>query len=131
LLRCRCFSFTSLMICRPTRSTLFPYTTLFRSDVIAPSLVPKKSGQRIKTDRRDALKLAQNHRAGELVAVFIPDEPTEAIRDLERARDDAKKTERVARHQLSQFLLRNGRRYSGKPTWNDAHRAWIGKEVFA
>jgi len=100
-------------------------------DVIAPSLVPKKSGQRIKTDRRDAMKLAQNHRAGELVAVFIPDEQTEAIRDLERAREDAKKTERVARHQLSKFLLRNGRRYSGKTTWNDAHRAWIAKEVFA
>src|SRR5208282_2831182 len=64
-------------------------------DVIAPSLVPKKSGQRIKTDRRDAMKLAQNHRAGELVAVFIPDEPTEAIRDLERARAGAKKAERV------------------------------------
>ena len=55
-------------------------------DVIAPSLIPKKSGERIKTDRRDAVKLAQNHRAGELVAVFIPDEQTEAIRDLERAR---------------------------------------------
>jgi transposase len=100
-------------------------------DVIAPSLIPKKSGQRIKTDRRDAVKLAQNLRAGELVAVFIPDEKTEAIRDLERAREDAKKTERVARHQLSKFLLRNGRRYPGKTTWNDAHRAWIANEVFA
>jgi transposase len=100
-------------------------------EVIAPSLVPKKSGQRIKTDRRDAMKLAQNHRAGELVAVFIPDEQTEAIRDLERARDDAKKAERVARHQLSKFLLRHGRRYPGKTTWNDAHRAWIAKGAFA
>ena len=100
-------------------------------DVIAPSLVPKKSGQRIKTDCRDALKLAQNLRAGELTAVFIPDEPTEAIRDLERAREDAKKAERVARHQLSKFLLRNGRRYPGKTTWNEAHRAWIAQEAFA
>ena len=100
-------------------------------DVIAPSLVPKKSGERIKTDRRDAVKLAQNHRAGELVAVFIPDEQTEAIRDLERAREDAKKAERVARHQLSKFLLRNGRRYPGKTTWNDAHLAWIAKQEFA
>jgi transposase len=100
-------------------------------DVIAPSLIPNKSGQRIKTDRRDAIKLAQNLRGGELVAVFIPDQKTEAIRDLERAREDAKKTERVARHQLSKFLLRNGRRYLGKTTWNDAHRAWIAKEVFA
>jgi transposase len=100
-------------------------------DVIAPSLVPKKSGQRIKTDRRDAMKLAQNHRSGDLVAVFIPDEQTEAIRDLERAREDAKKAERVARHQLSKFLLRHGRRYPGKTTWNDAHRGWIAGQAFA
>jgi transposase len=99
--------------------------------VIAPSLIPKKSGQRIKTDRRDAIKLAQNFRAGELVAVFIPDEKTEAIRDLERAREDAKKAERVVRHQLSKFLLRNGRRYPLKTNWNDAHRAWIAKQLFA
>ena len=59
-------------------------------------MIPKKSGERIKTDRRDAVKLAQNHRSGELVAVVIPDEASEAIRDLERARDDAKKAERVA-----------------------------------
>jgi transposase len=98
--------------------------------VIAPSLVPKKSGQRIKTDRRDAMKLAQNYRSGELVPVSIPDEATEAIRDLERARDDAKKAERVARHQLSKFLLRQGRRYPGKTTWNDAHRAWIAGLLF-
>lgn len=99
-------------------------------DVIAPSLVPKKSGERIKTDRRDALKLAQNHRAGELVPVFIPDEPTEAIRDLERARAGAKKAERVVRHQLSKFLLRHGRRYPGRTTWNSTHQAWIAKQTF-
>jgi transposase len=100
-------------------------------DVIAPSLVPTKSGQRIKTDRRDALKLAHNHRAGELVAVFVPDEQTEAIRDLERAREDAKNAERVVRHQLSKFLLRHGRLYTGKTNWNAAHRAWIAQQVFA
>jgi transposase len=99
--------------------------------VVAPSLIPKKSGLRIKTDRRDAIKLAQNLRAGELVPVFIPDEKTEAIRDLERAREDAKKTERVARHQLSKFLLRQGRRYPGKTNWNDTHRAWIAQQGFA
>src|SRR4029079_3737006 len=99
-------------------------------DVIAPSLIPKKSGQRIKTDRRDAMKLAQNYRSGELVAVFIPDERTEAIRDLERAREDAKKAEGVARNKLTKFLLRHGRRYPGKTTWNDAHRAWIAKQTF-
>jgi transposase len=100
-------------------------------EVIAPSLVPKKSGERIKTDRRDAVKLAQNHRSGELVPVFIPDPQCEAIRDLERARDDAKKAERVARHQLSKFLLRNERHYPQRTSWTDAHRAWIGKEKFA
>jgi transposase len=100
-------------------------------DVIAPSLVPKRPGERIKTDRRDAAKLAINHRNGELVAVAIPDETCEAIRDLERARDDAKKAERVARHQLGKFLLRHGRRYPGKTTWNDAHRAWIAGQGFA
>ena len=99
-------------------------------DVIAPSLVPKKSGERIKTDRRDAVKLAQNHRAGELVPVFIPDEPTEAIRDLERARAGAKKAERVVRHQLSKFLLRHGKRYPGRTTWNSVHQAWISQQTF-
>ena len=100
-------------------------------DVIAPSLVPKKPGERIKTDRRDAAKLAVNHRNGDLVAVVIPDETCEAMRDLERARGAAKKAERVVRHQLSKFLLRQGRRYPGKTTWNDAHRAWIAAQKFA
>lgn len=100
-------------------------------EVIAPSLIPKKPGERIKTDRRDAAKLAENYRSGSLVAVAIPDPTCEAIRDLERARDDAKKAERVARHQLSKFLLRQGRRYLGKTTWNDAHRAWIVGQQFA
>jgi transposase len=100
-------------------------------DGIAPSLVPKRSGRRIKADRRDAMKLAQSHRSGDLVAVLLPDEPTEAIRDLERAREGAKKAERVARHQRSKSLLRHGRRYPGRTTWNDAHRAWIAKGAFA
>jgi transposase len=100
-------------------------------DVIAPSPVPKKPGERIKTDRRDAAKLAQNHRSGDLVAVAIPDEAAEAIRDLERARSAAKKAERVVRHQLSKFLLRHGRCYTGKTTWNDAHRTWIAGQKFA
>ncbi len=98
--------------------------------VIAPSLVPRASGQRIKTDRRDAAKLARSYRAGDLVPVTIPDEATEAIRDLERAREDARKAERVARHQLSKFLLRQGRVYPGKTTWNDMHRAWIAGQQF-
>jgi transposase len=100
-------------------------------DVIAPSLVPKKSGERIKTDRRDAVKLAQSYRSGDLVPVFIPDPECEAIRDLVRARDDAKKAERVARHQLSKFLLRNDRRFPGKTKWTPAHLAWIAKQTFS
>jgi transposase len=62
--------------------------------------------------------------------VFIPDQRTEAIRDLERARDDSKKSERVVRHQLSKFLLRHGKRYPGKTTWNSTHQAWIAKQTF-
>ena len=100
-------------------------------EVIAPSLVPKKSGERIKTDRRDAAKLAHNYRSGDLVPVFIPDPECEAIRDLVRARDDAKKAERVARHQLSKFLLRNDRRFPGKTNWTPAHLAWIAKQTFS
>jgi transposase len=100
-------------------------------EVIAPSLIPRRPGERIKADRRDAAKLARNHRGGELVAVTIPGQASEAIRDLERARDDAKKVERVARHQLSEFLPRHGRRYPGETAWTDAHRARVAGQKFA
>jgi transposase len=99
--------------------------------VIAPSLVPVQAGCRIKTDRRDAAKLAHFLRSGDLTVIHVPDEATEAIRDLERARDDAKCAERVVRHQLGKFLLRNGRIYQGKTSWNEAHRAWIAQQAFA
>ena len=99
-------------------------------DVIAPSLMPQKSGDRIKTDRRDGLKLAVGYRNGELTPVFIPDERTEAIRDLSRAREDAKKAEITARHQLGKFLLRQGCRYPGKSAWTDAHRKWVTAQEF-
>ena len=72
--------------------------------VVAPSLVPGKPGDRVKTDRRDARKLAHFLRSGDLTQVYVPEESVEAIRDLERARDDAKCAERVARHQLSKFV---------------------------
>lgn len=98
--------------------------------VIAPSLVPVQAGCRIKTDRRDAVKLAHYLRSGDLTKIHVPDETTEAMRDLERARDDAKQAERVARHQLSKFLLRHGRIYSGKTSWNATHHAWIAQQVF-
>jgi transposase len=100
-------------------------------DVIAPSLVPKRPGERIKTDRRDAAKLAASHRSGDLVTVTIPDETSEAMRDLERARAAAKRAERVARQQLGKFLLRHGRRYPGKTAWTDAHRRWVVSQEFA
>ena len=98
--------------------------------VVAPSLVPK-DGRRIKTDRRDAVKLAHFLRSGDLVAVAVPEAQTEAMRDLERVRDDAKNAERVARHQLDKFLLRHGRIWGGKSKWTDAHRAWIQAQEFA
>ena len=94
-------------------------------DVVAPSLVPVKTGRRIKTDRRDAAKLARYLRSGDLTPIYVPDEATEAIRDLERARDDAKSAERVTRHQLSKFLLRHGRIYTSKTNWRPTHMAWI------
>lgn len=99
--------------------------------IVAPSLVPTRSGDRVKTDRRDAVRLARFLRSGDLTEVHVPDEATEAMRDLERARDDAKKAERVARHQLGKFLLRHERRYSGKTSWTVKHLEWIRAQHFA
>jgi len=93
--------------------------------VVAPSLIPKKSGNRVKTDRRDAEMLARLHRAGELTAIYVPRLEDEAMRDLCRAREDAKSAERKARQHLSSFLLRSGYRYSGKTSWSLAHWRWI------
>jgi transposase len=97
--------------------------------VVAPSLVPGKPGDRVKTDHRDARKLAHFLRSGDLTEVYVPDEAVEAIRDLERARDDAKRAERVARHQLSKFLLRNDRHWH-ETTWTRKHRDWIRSQRF-
>jgi transposase len=99
--------------------------------VVAPSLVPVQKGRRVKTDRRDARKLAHFLRSGDLVEVAIPDRQTEAMRDLERARDDAKRAERTSRHQLDKFLLRHNRIWSGKSKWTRAHWNWIGEQSFA
>lgn len=99
-------------------------------EIIAPSLVPVQPGARVKTDRRDAQKLAQYLRSGDLTAIYVLDPATEAIRDLERARDDAKRAERAARHQLSKFLLRHGRWFEGRSTWGPAHLAWLAKQRF-
>jgi transposase len=97
--------------------------------VVAPSLVPGKPGDRVKTDRRDARRLTHFLRSGDLTEVYVPEEAVEAIRDLERARDDAKCAERVARHQLSKFLLRHDRHWEGT-TWTLKHRDWIRVQNF-
>ena len=98
--------------------------------VVAPSLVPGKPGDRVKTDRRDARKLAHFLRSGDLTAVHVPEEAVEAIRDLERARDDAKRAETAARHRLSKFLLRNERRWEGKG-WSQKRLDWSRAQKFA
>ena len=99
--------------------------------VIAPSLIPVQQGCRVKTDRRDAVKLARFLRSGDLVEVAIPDRETEALRDLERSRDDAKRAEKVARQQLDKFLLRHGRIWSGKSKWTQKHERWIRQQSFS
>jgi transposase len=97
--------------------------------VVAPSLIPVRCGERIKTDRRDARKLARLHRAGELSAVHVPDASDEAMRDLCRARTDAVQDLRRGRAQLKAFLLRNGYRYTGKSAWTEAHRRYLRELV--
>jgi transposase len=92
--------------------------------VVAPSLIPRKPGDRIKTDRRDAINLARLHRAGELTSVWVPDPSHEAIRDLVRARLAAVRVLRQARQQLSGFLLRHGHHYN-RPAWTLMHRRWL------
>ena len=92
--------------------------------VVAPSLIPRRAGDRVKTDRRDAASLARLHRAGELTAVWVPDAGHEAVRDLVRARLDAVHALRRARQQLSGFLLRQGCHY-GRPAWTKLHRRWL------
>jgi transposase len=93
--------------------------------VVAPSLVPVKAGDRVKTDRRDAVMLAKLHRAGELTAVWVPDAAHEAMRDLVRARATAMRVLGKARQHLQGFLLRHGRVYSGKNGWTMAYRRWL------
>src|SRR3954447_9993127 len=98
-------------------------------EVIAPSLIPTKPGDRVKTDRRDGDKLARCYRAGELTAVWVPDAAHEALRDLVRAREAAKKDQLKARHRLGKFLLRHGRRPEGMKGWTKQHLEWIKTHV--
>jgi transposase len=103
----------------------------YRCEVVAPSRIPRRPGERVKTDRRDALNLAGLARAAELVSVTIPDERDEAIRDLSRARVDAVRARHKARQQLKALMLRHGRRYSGKTSWSAAHERYLSEVSFA
>jgi transposase len=94
-------------------------------EVVAPSSIPKRSGDRIKTDRRDAMMLARLSRSGDLIAVRVPDVVDESIRDLVRAREDAVRECRNGRHRLKALLLRNGIGYAGKTAWTAAHLRWL------
>jgi transposase len=123
-----------LRVCYEAGPTGFGLCRLLREAginciVVAPSLVPSKAGDRVKTDRRDARKLAHFLRSGDLTEVHVPDAAVEAIRDLERARDDAKCAERVTRHQLGKFLLRQDRHWE-YTTWTQKHLAWIRSQKF-
>lgn len=98
-------------------------------DVAAPALIPRKPGDRVKTDRKDAEKLARLHRLGELSTVFVPTPAQEALRDLLRIREDAREDLLRRRHRLSKFLLRQGRRYEGE-RWTMKHWDWIRAQTF-
>lgn len=97
----------------------------FHCEVVAPSMIPKRSGDRIKNDRRDAQMLARLYRAGELIPVYVPHIEDEAMRDLTRAREDARDCQRKAKQRLNAFLLRHGFSYSGQSKWSQAHFRWI------
>jgi transposase len=97
--------------------------------VVAPSLIPKKAGDRVKTDRRDAVQLARLMRSGDLTRVYVPSVEDEAIRDLSRAREDALSDLKTAKFRLKAFLLRHDIRYTGRATWGPAHLRWLSEVV--
>jgi transposase len=97
--------------------------------VAAPALIPRRPGDRLKNDRRDALALARLLRAGELTAVKVPEADDEAMRDLTRSREDAICVERRAKQRTAAFLLRHGRVYPGKTTWGRGHWRWLLQQV--
>tara|TARA_R110002020_G_scaffold394281_4_gene604353 strand:+ start:736 stop:1548 length:813 start_codon:yes stop_codon:yes gene_type:complete len=100
-------------------------------EVVAPSLIPRRPGDRVKTNRRDAVSLARLHRAGELTAVWVPDEVHEAVRDLVRAREGAHDALKKARQQLQAFLLRHGRIYKDRTPWTQVHSRWLARLAFS
>ncbi len=127
---------TELRVCYesgPCGFVIYRYLTKIGIDcmVISPSSMPRRPGDRVKTDRRDAQTLARLLRAGELVAVWVPDEAHEAIRDVVRARRQAKDELSGAKSALKSFLLRHGRRFTGKAIWGKAHWRWLSEQAFA
>ena len=117
----------------PTGYVLYWHLTALgvACEVIAPTLVPVKAGDRVKTDRRDAVKLARCYRAGDLTPVWVPTPAHEAIRDLVRAREDAREDQQRARQRLGKFLLRHGWRPPAdvKKNWTQKHMDWIKRQV--
>lgn len=99
-------------------------------DVIAPAMIPRRPGDRIKTDRRDARKLARLYRAGELTAIRVPTEAEEAVRDLVRCREDVREDVTRQRHRLLKFLLRHGRVWRETKNWTFRHWAWLRAQRF-
>src|SRR5918999_1799697 len=99
--------------------------------VVAPSLIPKKAGDRVKTNRRDAVQLARLMRSGDLSPVYVPQVEDEAIRDLSRAREDAIQDLKAAKFRLKAFLLRHDIRYTGRAAWGPAHLRWLSEVVCA
>lgn len=98
--------------------------------VVAPALIPRRAGERVKTNRRDAITLARLFRAGELTAVWVPDDLHEAVRDLVRGRTTAAEDVRRKRQQLLSFLLRHGRIFTGGDHWTRVHRRWLAAQSF-
>jgi transposase len=117
----------------PTGYVLYWQLTALKvaCEVVAPSLIPVKPGERVKTDRRDAVKLARSYRSGDLTPVWVPDATHEALRDLVRAREDARQDQHRARHRLSKFLLRHGQRppEDVKKNWTLKYMTWIKEKV--
>lgn len=126
----------TLRVCYEAGPTGYPLYRLFitlgiHCDVIAPSLIPKRPGERIKTDRRDSIRLAHLYRAGELTSIYVPTTEDEALRDLVRAREDAKEDELRAKHRLTKFLLRNNLKPpSGVNKWTHKYREWLNALKF-
>ena len=101
----------------------------FDCHVVAPSLIPRKAGDRVKTDRRDAMTLARLMRSGDLSSIYVPGVEDEALRDLSRGRDDAMRDLKRSTRRLKSFLLRQDIRYEGRATWNAAHLRWLAEVV--